>query len=180
MSAAQSRVDPDLLPQPLPDGWLAPRGRHLGAMVVTYEPYGSRWGPWSHFHPTAFRHLTDCLYAAGNESVTDVYFTSVIKRQGGDLDAAMPFLVEEVQRLVPGRVLAVGQQAFDALTGLDLKLPLYRGIWHRLADPFDWEEGLVLGTWHPQEVLDDPRGKAAQFARDVREFVSAWKRALVV
>jgi len=178
-----TQIDPDLLPQALPDGWMPGSGKHLGAMVVTFAPpdhYLPERSP--HFHPTAGRLLMDALFAAEVEELGDIYWTALVKVPLGEnssgalhIEAALPYLVEEVQHVVPLYVLALGQKVFSALTGSVLGLALYRGLWQHLDERFDWEEALVMPTFSPAEVLDRPSLKAA-FDRDVREFASAWRK----
>jgi len=146
----------------------------MGAMIVVLSPFGE-----VHFHPTEGRLVMDMLWDSGVLDLGDIYITSLVKArvtagdEGGLIEASFPYLVEEVQNVVPRFTLALGETVWQTLTGLKLKLPLYRGIWHRLADPFDWDEGLVIGTWSPAEALADPR-KAQAFRRDVGEFAGAW------
>ena len=169
-------IDPDLLPQGLPDGWVAGTGKSLGAMVVGLRPSGEM-----HLGPTEWRLLSDELMLAGVDDLGDLYVTNLVKSQTdtallreGHFEAAVPYLVEEVQRTVPKYVLALGQDVFQILTGTSLELPLYRGIWQRLADVFDWDVALVLGTFDPAYVLENP-GKIGPFRRDVQEFATAWQ-----
>jgi uracil-DNA glycosylase family 4 len=172
------RADPDLLPQALPEGWLAGTGPHKGAMVVCQWP--AEGG--QHFSPTEKRLLADAL-AAGGLEWGDLYVTGLIKMPRtsayvwDQVAAASPYLAEEIQHVVPRFVLALGPLAFQALTGTKQELSLYRGIWYRLAEVYDWDEAVVLGTWSPAAVLEDPRKRAAQFERDAAEFARAWAAA---
>jgi len=176
-----SPIDPDLLPQALPDGWVSGSGRHMGGMVVFQAPEDGYEG--EKINPTEWRLLSDMLWDSGVLDQGDLYYTFLVKvpldpeRADEQVEAAMPYLIEEIQHVVPRFVLALGQEVFGALGGTGLKLPLYRGNWYRLAEPFDWEEGLVLGTWSPREVLDNPK-KGAPFRRDVGEFARAWTKVL--
>lgn len=169
------RTDPDLLPQALPEGWLAGTGPHKGAMVVCQWPAGDG----EHFSPTEKRLLADLL-AEGGLEWGDVYATSVVKVPRtpayiwDQVSAAAPYLAEEIQHVVPRYVLALGPVAFRALTGSMQELSLYRGIWYRLAEKYDWDEAVVLGTWSPAAVLEDPKKRAAQFERDVLHFAKTW------
>ena len=176
-----TRIDPDLLPQALPDGWVPGSGRHMGGMVVFQAPEPEFGGTM--LAPAEWRLLSDMLWDSGVLDQGDLYYTFLVKvpldaeRADEQVEAAMPYLIEEVQHVVPRFILALGQEVYDALTGTSLGLALYRGIWQRAADRFDWEEALVLGTWSPREVLDD-RKKAEPFRRDVGEFSRAWRKGL--
>jgi len=161
---------------PLPDDWLPGEGPHLGAMVVNLQ----RGGPLErHIRPTEWRLLVDALADGGMEP-GDLYVTSLIKAPGRDAllseglaDISFAYLADEVQHTVPRFILALGQQVFTALTGSELELPLYRGIWQRLDERYDWDEALVLGTYAPADVLRYT-AKMAPFRRDAAEFARAW------
>jgi hypothetical protein len=165
-----ARIDPDLLPQPLPEGWMSGAGRHLGAMVVSLAPEAAE----IRFGATEWRLLTDAFCDAAPVEPRDIYFTSVAKVPGGDPAAALSYLVEEVQSVVPRYILALGQGAFAALTGTSLGLALYRGLWQHLDERFDWDEALVLGTHSPADALER-RSRRVAFRADVAEFVRAWR-----
>jgi uracil-DNA glycosylase len=152
------------------------RGKHLGAMVVTLRP---------NQHPTEYRLLSDALSPTGELDPGDLYWTSLVKAPPDGLpttdsqvEAGIPYLAEEVQHVVPRFVLALGAQVFRALTGSPLAMPLYRGMWTRLDDPFDWDEGLVMATWSPEEALSLGGYAVAAFRRDVGEFVRAWRKGM--
>jgi len=157
----------------LPDGWQEGVGPHMGAMVVVLQP------PSVLTHQmgaTEWRLLADQLYMGGMD-VAALYATALVKKPGDDaptVEESIPYLAEEIQRTVPRYILALGQEVYTALTGLQSELALYRGIWQRLADRYDWDEALVIGTWTPAEALENP-ARMSPFRRDVREFARVWK-----
>lgn len=166
-------IDPDLLPQALPEGWVPGAGRSMGAWVVSLYPLAPE------YQPDAWRLLADELPV---DDLGNLYVTSVIKIAGPAartllddmVEAARPYLIEEVQQLVPQFLLALGADAYRALTGLTHEMSLYRGNWQHLDEAYDWEGALVMPTWSPDEVLARPSARGGQFRRDLTEFARAW------
>jgi len=178
------RIDPDLFPQPLPDEWVPGEGLHLGAMIVGEAPGESEWREKRPFVGRSGQLLRRELVAAGL-SPEDMYITNIVKVWPRDekgktrtpnrqeIEAALPFLKDEIQHVVPKYILALGNQAFRTLVGTDLGISLYRGFWHRLDESFDWDEALVLPTFHPAYILRNIN-KIDIWRRDLTEFAMAW------
>jgi len=172
-----NRIDLDLFPQALPQGWVSGEGLHLGGMVVGVAPGNKEWEEKRPFVGDTGQFLREELTATGLNS-DDMYLTNVVKVCRNDeiqplIDAALPYLKEEIQYVVPKYILALGEEVYQTLTGSILKIDLYRGIWSRLDEKFDWDEALVLPTYDPGIAMQNHR-MLKVFRRDLTEFANAW------
>lgn len=184
------RLDPDLLPQGLPAEWVPGEGLHLGGMIVGEAPSRTEWEKKSPFVGTSGQFLRKELRAAGIFS-EDMYITNIVKiwprddegntrpPSRAEIDAALPYLKEEIQHVVPKYILALGASTFRTLVGTELGLSLYRGFWQRLDEKFDWEEALVLPTYDPAFILR-PEGRRLIdiWRRDLTEFATTWLKGV--
>lgn len=178
----------DLMPQALPEGWVPGEGMHLGAMIVGEAPGKNEWEQKRPFVGDSGQLLRKELVAAGLNP-DDMYITNIVKiwprtdegktRAPNELEieAALPYLVEEIQHVVPKYILALGAPAFHTLVGTNLGISLYRGFWQRLDEKFDWDDALVLPTWHPAYILRQPQQKKT-WRRDLTEFATKWLKGV--
>lgn len=85
----------------------------------------------------------------------------------GELEACLPYLAEEIERLQPKVIVALGETALIALMG-----EKYKGITKWRGTVIDAGEFLVIPTFHPAYVMrniDDPRSVVAkQFEQDMQ------------
>lgn len=162
------------------DHYVAGMGMHMGAMVVGEAPGEQEDEIGTPFIGRSGQLLRDELEAAGINP-RNVYITNVVKwrppknrtPKQDEIDANLPYLIEEVQKGVPRYILALGNVAFKTLVGTDLGVTLYRGFWQRLDEKFDWEDALVLPTFHPAYMLYNP-GMLNTWRRDLTEFAVRW------
>lgn len=170
-----NRFDTDLMPQALPEGWVPGEGLHLGGMIVGEAPGVLDWEEKRPFMSEAGQLLRKELIASGVHP-EDMYMTNVVKVMSsgpGEIEAALPYLKEEIQHVVPKYILALGEVPYQTLTGSELGLTLYRGFWARLSEEFDWDEALVLPTYDPASVMRNTR-LFKTWRRDLTEFATAW------
>ena len=81
----------------------------------------------------------------------------VLSAIGSDSAQAKIRLAQEIKRIQPAMVLALGQSAAQILTGNNLdELEALRGRWHA----FDATATPVYVSFHPADLLADPRVKA--------------------
>lgn len=164
----------------LPKGWIPGKGLHLGGMIVGEAPGATEEAEGEPFVGASGALLRDTLSVYGVDPA-EMYITNVVKWRppnnatpnAEDIEKGLPYLEDEIQHVVPRYILALGNTAFQTLVGTELGITLYRGFWRRLAEGFDWEEALVLPTFHPAYVLRD-RSKLPIFQKDVGEFAKTW------
>jgi len=102
---------------------------------------------WSRPATAFFTHLVKCR-PLGNR-----------RPQPEEVAACRPWLDEQLRRLQPRCVLALGSMAAQSLLASDAPLDVLRGKVHRLDDGSAATIPLIA-TWHPAVLLMDPRKKA--------------------
>lgn len=188
-----SKIDLDLLPQSLPEGWVPGVGPHFGCMIVGEAPGKTEWEVKRPFVGKAGQFLRQELVNIGLDP-DYMYITNVVKvyppndgrtastktPSEDQIEAGLPYLIQEIQHVVPKHILALGSVAYQTLTGSALQISLYRGMWYRLAEQFDWEEALVLPTYHPAYVMRNLGNThlLKVWRRDLTEFATAWLKGV--
>jgi len=112
------------------------------------------------------------------------YITNVVKirppnnrtPKPEEISDFLDLLRAEIHEIRPKRILALGNIAFQTLTGSTMGVTLYRGFWQKLnLERFghDWD-CLVMPTWHPAYLLYNRRNTPI-WERDLAEFVARTK-----
>lgn len=108
--------------------------------------------------------LLDAMLAAISLERTQVYITNIVKcRPPGNRDpspseasACRKFLDEQINRINPDLIIALGRIAAQRLLDVETSLGRLRGKTHRMASGHE-----VLVTYHPAYLLRNPVAKRA-------------------
>lgn len=97
------------------------------------------------------------------------------KPEASEEKACRVFLNRELEIVDPTHVLALGNHALRAVTGL-WGITKYVGIWHSVPRPSK-SDLLVLANYHPAYILRNPR-LVDEFQYIVKEFVDSLENDL--
>jgi len=105
--------------------------------------------------------LLDKILAAINFDRTQVYIANIVKCRPPDnrppmsdeMDACMPYLIEQLRLIKPKLICALGKTAAFGLLKSNASLGNLRGRWH------DFKGIEVLVTYHPAALLRNPDWK---------------------
>lgn len=108
--------------------------------------------------------LLDAMLAAIGLKRTEVYITNIVKcRPPGnrdpapsEADACRQYLDEQIARIDPALIIALGRIAAQRLLEVETSLGRLRGKAHRSTSGHD-----VLATYHPAYLLRNPSAKRA-------------------
>jgi uracil-DNA glycosylase len=171
----------------LPDGWVPGEGDHSGVMIVGEAPGAEEWEHKRPFIGDAGRFLRVALGEAGIDPA-DVWITNTVKvfppidgRSGkkkkpspAQIEAARPYLNEEIWHLAPRYILALGGVANRTLTGSRQGITRCRGSWQPLNQAFG-HEAQVLPTFHPSYIRQFGKKFTDVWETDLAEFADRAK-----
>lgn len=173
-----------MTPRELPDGWVPGEVASRHVMIVGEAPGEVEWEQKRPFvGPTGREILRPALEAVGIDPTT-VYITNVVKiwptsdgktrpPDDAEINAALPFLIEEIRDFKPKYILALGNVAHRALTdSVEGVTEARREPWRKLKARFE-VDAEVFSTFHPSHAArlrgtvgwDDWNEDLAKFAR---------------
>jgi len=120
--------------------------------------------------------LDSLLLMFGLDRINHVFIANIVKCRPPDNRAplkeerelCLPYLYKQIELVNPKIIVLLGATALNGLISKDLKITKVRGSW------IEWNERLVMPTFHPSAILRNPKLKKDS-AEDFKKIVEKYK-----